>query len=192
MFTRRVATFLLGVWIGCCLLVDLFALQGNQVADRIVSSQSTEIRELVSKAGAANVTPLLHHLAGERVRALLDTWELTQFVLGFLMIVLLVFTDQRKFIALGLTVAMAILTVIQHFFVTPDWTLVGQQADFLPEAASFSVRAHLWTLTQTYGALEIVKLLLGGGLASYFFAMESVKRTRRKEGRRDEDFAAAR
>jgi hypothetical protein len=82
---------------------------------------------------------------------------------------------------------MAILTVLQHFFITPDWILLGQQADFLPEAASFSVRSQLWTLTQTYGALEILKLLIGGALASYFFAMESTKRNHRKTHRRDED-----
>src|SRR5215831_9165394 len=114
MFTRRVATFLLGVWIGCCLLVDFFALQGNQ---------STDIRDLVTKAGIVNVSPLLHHLASERVRGLIDNWEPTQFVLAAVMIVLLVFTDQRKFIAIGAIAIMGILTVIQHFFVTPDWIL---------------------------------------------------------------------
>jgi hypothetical protein len=187
MFTRRVATFLLGVWIGCCLLVDLFALQGNQVADRIVDSQATEVHDLVAKAGATNVTPLMHHFAGERVRGLIDTWEPAQFVIAAVMLILLVFTDQRKWIALGCAGAMAILTVLQHFFITPDWILLGQQADFLPEAASFSVRAQLWTFTQTYGALEILKLLTGGALASYFFVMESTKRGHRKTHRRDED-----
>jgi hypothetical protein len=186
MFTRRVATFLLGVWIGCCLLVDLFALPGNQAADRIVASQSAEIHELVSKAGAPNVTPLLHHLSGERMRALRYNWEPAQIALGMFVIILLVFTDQRKLLAIGLSAVMVILTIIQHFFITPDWIVLGQQADFLPEAASFSVRSQLMTLTQAYGALEIVKLLVGGGLASYFFVMESVRRTRRKESRREE------
>jgi hypothetical protein len=192
MFTRRVATFLLGVWIGCCILVDLFALQGNQTADRIIGSQTNEIRDLVAKAGIANITPLLHHFAGERVRALIDNWEPAQIVIAFVMIVLLVFTDQRKFVALACTAIMMIITVIQHFFITPDWIVLGRQADFLPEAASFSVRTQMMTLTQAYGALEIVKLLIGGGLASYFFVMESAKRSRRKESRRDEDLAPAR
>ncbi len=192
MFTRRVATFLLGVWIGCCLLVDLFALQGTQVADRIIDSQATEVRELVTKAGAANVTPLMRHFAGERVRGLIDNWEPAQLVLAVVMIILLVFTDQRRIIALSITAIMAILTVVQHFFITPDWILLGQQADFLPEAASFSVRSQLWTFTQAYGALEIVKLLLGGALASYFFVMESTKRSRRKAREEDALNATAR
>jgi hypothetical protein len=188
MFSRRVATFLLGVWIGCCLLADVFALQSRFVAEDIVASPDGQAHEVVTKAGPANATLLLQHLAAEQTRGMLDAWGIVQLFVGFVMMVLLIFTDQRKLGALAMVGAMILLTVLQHFFVTPDWIVVGREADFLPEAAAFSVKARLWTLTQTFGALELVKLLIGGALASYFFVMESGKRVRRKEGsRRDED-----
>ncbi|MEI9811357.1 MAG: hypothetical protein WDO18_01205 [Acidobacteriota bacterium] len=183
MFSRRVATFSLGLWIGCCLLVDTFALQGYRIAERVVNNPLPEARELVAKSGASPT--LLRHLAGEQTRSLIDNWEPAQLVIAGVMLILLVFTDQRKIAAIAVSSAMGAAVILQHYFLTPDWILLGRQADFLPEAASFSLRARIWTITQTYGAVEILKLLAGGALASYFFVMEtSMKRGRRQSSSR--------
>lgn len=187
MFSRRVATFLLGIWIGCCLLVDVFALQGRYVAERILENPVADARDVILKAGPGNATLLLRHLSAEQTRGLLDTWEIAQLIVGGAMAVLLVFTDQRKSPAITLLGVMVVIAFFQHFFVMPDWTIVGREADFVPEAAAFPLQSRLWALTQTYGALEIVKLLVGGSLASYFFVMDSSKRIRRKDATREAD-----
>ena len=83
-----------------------------------------------------------------------------------------------------MTAAMALLVLIQHFAVTPELSILGRSVDFQSESASFSVRAQAWTLTQIYGVLETIKLVIGGVLASYFFAMEStVKRGKNRRTR---------
>jgi hypothetical protein len=184
MFSRRFATFLLGVWVGCCVLVDVLALEGHRIATRILDVPIIEAKTALTKSGDAPVGPLLHHLASEQVRATIQTWESAQLVLAFSMIVMLVLTDQRKMLAIAGTAFMGLLALVQHFGVTPELNVLGRSADFMAEAVSFSTRSQIWTLTQVYGALETLKLIVGGVLASYFFAMEStVKRSKTRRTR---------
>lgn len=192
MFSRRFATFLLGIWMGCCALVDVLALEGHRIATRILDIPIIEAKAALTKAGDAPVGPLLHHLASEQVRATIENWETAQMILFAAMLVLLVFTDQRKILAVILATAMGLFTLIQHFAVTPDLSILGRSLDFLPESAAFTVRAQVWTLTQIYTVLETVKLLTGGVLASYFFAVEStVKRAKTRRTRTDDATLAA-
>ncbi len=192
MFSRRLATFLLGVWVGCCVLVDVLALEGHRIATRILDIPILEAKTAITKAGDAPIAPLLHHLASEQVRATMESWEEAQFVLALAILVLLVLTDQRKPLAIGGAALMGLIAVIQHFAVTPDLTVLGRSVDFMAEAASFSTRAQMWTLTQVYGVLEMLKLVVGGVLASYFFAMEStVKRSKLRRTRSSDESLSA-
>ncbi|MEO5925448.1 MAG: hypothetical protein ABIR70_16630 [Bryobacteraceae bacterium] len=184
MFSRRLATFLLGVWIGCCVLVDIVALEGQRTASKVLDNPNPDVKDVLTKSGNAPVGTLLHHTASEQVRGTLRTWGAAQLVIALIMLVLLIFTDQRKILAIAMSAAMGILVLIQHFGVTPDLNMLGRSVDFLPEATSFSARTQIWTLTQIYGALETLKLIIGGILASYFFGMEStVKRSKTRRTR---------
>jgi hypothetical protein len=134
--------------------------------------------------GQAPIGPFLHHLAAEQTRANLANWETAQIVIALAVTILLVFTDQRKFLAVSLCGVMGLLVLLQHFGVTPELSILGRSTDFQAEAASLSIRTQMWTLTQVYGVLETMKLLAGGVLASYFFAMEStVKRSKPRRTR---------
>ncbi len=187
MFTRRVALFLLGIWVGCCLFVDALALQRNRVAGQILDNPTEQARININKAGPEVAGQLLRHLSGEEIRSWLNGWEQAQGVIALGMVVLLVFTEHRKPIAIGMCGAMALLTFMQHFMITPEWTYVGRELDFLGDKASFSIATRNWTLTQLYGASEIVKLLTGGALASYFFAMEAAVKRRKVRAKTEED-----
>ena len=169
---------------GCCGLVDFLALEGHRIVTLVLDSPTADVRDILKKAGDAAVGPLLHHAASEQTRALLSAWEDAQLLIGLIMLVILILTDQRKILAIAMTAAMALLVLIQHFAVTPELSILGRSVDFQSESASFSVRAQAWTLTQIYGVLETIKLVIGGVLASYFFAMEStVKRGKNRRTR---------
>lgn len=185
MFTRRLATFLLGIWIGCCLLIDFQALQKDRAVAKVMDNPSDQARTRIT-AVPEMAGQLLRHMAGEQVRSLRSDWEVVQGVIAVTTVVLMVFTDQRKPAAIALGVVMGALAFIQHFMITPEWNFVGRELDFLDERASFTVASRNWTLTQIYGGTEILKLLLGGMLASYFFAMESTVK-RRKSRHRSQD-----
>jgi len=180
MISRRVATFLLGLWIGCCVLVDLLALQTGHSAERFLNGPG-EASVLVEKAGRDNLATVLRHVALEDTRAMLDTWEWTQLGLAAGIGILMLFSDQRKRLGIAMLLVMTAIAFGQAFLITPQWTDFGRELDFARPGAQPVVANRIAMLTQTYGALEIVKLLVGGVLASYFFAMEStVKRHSRR------------
>jgi hypothetical protein len=187
MFSRRVVTFLLGVWIGCCLLMDAVSLRGQGVSARLIENPPPSSKVVFTQAGEQNVAVLLRHQAAEQVRANLTNWEVAQLLIALLMLVLLGFTDQRKLGAIALAALMTVLAAVQHFGVTPEFTFLGRQADFQAVGAA----AQLWTVTQIYAGLEIMKLLVGGVLASYLFNIESVVKRTRTRTRREEESAIA-
>ncbi len=188
MFSRRLATLVLGIWIGCCVLVDFLALEGHRIITRLLDNPTPDVKDILTKAENLAIGPLMHHAASERARSLLNAWENAQLVLGLAMLAILILTDQRKILAILMSAAMAFLVLIQHFFVTPDLSILGRSIDFLAESASFSVTVANLTLTQIYGALETLKLVIGGVLASYFFAMEStVKRGKTRRMRASDE-----
>jgi hypothetical protein len=184
MFSRRLATFVLGIWMGCCALVDFLALEGHSTIAAVLDNPTADVRDILKKAGDAAVEPLLHHAASEQTRSLLNGWENAQLIIALILLVVLTLTDQRKILAILMAGTMTLFVLVQHFWITPDLSILGRSVDFQAPSASFSVRAQVWTLTQIYGGLETLKLVVGGILTSYFFAMEStVKRSKTRRTR---------
>ncbi|MEO8099064.1 MAG: hypothetical protein ABI811_15280 [Acidobacteriota bacterium] len=191
MFTRRVATFVLGMWIGCALLLDLICLQNARFADLLVTNPADGARALMLKIGAENATSLLHHMAGQQARAFLYNWEIAQFVAAAVLILLLLFSDQKKVAPASMGGVMVLLLAVQHFLFTPQMNALGLQADFLAESAAFSVRTQLITMTQIYGVIEALKLAVGGALASYLFVMQSTVVRKRRHSSRSESLESS-
>lgn len=192
MLPRRIATFLIGAWIGCSILILVIVLQNPSAASLLVSAPVDSARPLVEKLGAMESQTLLRHFANEQSRDYLANWELTQMVLTLVMLVTLVLSGQRWAVPAVLTLIMCGLVLFQHFGITPDLLFYGRQADFVNRDASFSLDAELWTLTRTYGVAEAIKLLCGGTMASYLFVTQSGGRLRkRRRGAEEADLNPA-
>ena len=95
MLPRRIATFLLGAWIGCSILILIIVLQNPSFAGLIVSAPVEAARPLIEKLGALESQTLLRHFANEQSRAYLANWELTQMVVTLVMLVTLMLSGQR-------------------------------------------------------------------------------------------------
>ena len=180
MLSRRIATFLLGAWIGCSILILVIVLQNPSSAGFVVSAPTESARPLIDKLGPADAQTLLRHFANEQSRAYLGNWELTQMVLTLVMLVALIFSGQRWALPVLLTLVMFGLVMFEHFGIAPDLLFYGRQADFVRPEASFSLDSQIWTLTRAYGVMEAIKLLCGGVMASYFFVAQSGTRVRKR------------
>ena len=191
MLPRRIATFLLGGWIGCSVLILIIVLQSPSAAGLLVSAPVDTAKPLIEKLGATESQALLRHFANEQSRAYLANWELTQMVLTVVMLVALVLSGQRWVLPAVLTVIMCALVIFQHAGIRPDLLFYGRQADFVRSDASFSLDSQIWTLTRTYGIVEAVKLLCGGIMASYLFATQSGGRVRKRRRAEEADLHPA-
>jgi hypothetical protein len=167
MHLRRLASFLLGVWIASSVLVPLIALHNVRSADRALHSPPLEVRALVDSAGYEKVRMTLRYHAWEQNRSMFNQWGAIQLVLGPIMAVLLFFAVRVNRLAIAVCVAMTTLTAFAHLVVGPEATYLGRAIDFAPGWSGDRVRSY--ALDALYAGMECLKILLGLGLAGYLF-----------------------
>ncbi len=135
---HRIASFLLGCWILGSLFMIFVATENFKIADAV---QDTHTRQF------ARV------LAGQENQTFFVTWEQTQIALNVALTVLLFFGVGSRWLS-GLAAALLLITVFQHFWVTPEMIALSVQLDTAALANRFA------TLHATYGILEVAKLLI--------------------------------
>lgn len=164
MHTRRLATFLLGVWLGGILLSVTFALKSSTVPDEILASPHPRVRELAKQTGEGNMRALLQHAAAEQQRAQSRVWDLFQLAAGAALVAYLLFGTHESSLPVALAGGMLAVAAAGYLLITPDRIGYGRGLDFL-EAARFSnEQAKALLLERVHLAAEILKLALGGVL----------------------------
>jgi hypothetical protein len=160
---------MLGIWMGCSLLLGFLTLENFRSPNLVLSSPAPAEAIMIEKLGQDNARLLLRHLAMEQSRSYLGLWEDAQMVIGITLFLLLLLSSQTRMFPLLMAMAMLLVVLFQHFAVLPEMTFRGREADFPPGSANIAIQARVWTLGQIYVGLESAKLIVGGILASYLF-----------------------
>lgn len=178
MHSTRIATFLLGAWIGCCILMDVLALQNLRLANGVVSSATPAAVEIIQKTGQEQAGLLLRYFAAEQYRYYFSTWELIQIAYALLLAGVLYLAAEKRPVPLVLCGLMLTLVLFQ-LAIHPELTYRGREADFPPGSQALGIQARVWALTEVWIGAESAKLLIGGLLASFMFTYKSRRRARR-------------
>jgi hypothetical protein len=184
MHSTRIATFLLGAWIGGCLFADLLAIENVRLASSVMSSAIPPAVQIIQKAGRQEVASLLRYFAAEQYRSYFSAWELIQIPGALLAAGLLYFAAEKRAmpqILCGLMLALVLFQLAIH----PELAYRGREADFPPGSQLLGAEARLWVLLEVWAAAEAAKLAAGVVLASYLFTYKSRKRVRRAVERLD-------
>jgi hypothetical protein len=166
----RIAAFLLGAWLLGTLFMIFVATQNFATVDRVMKSPPPEAYKMILALGNDSARQLLRYTAGEENRFFFENWELAQLVLGVVLTGLLIFGVESRMLA-GFSGAMLILTLFEHFKITPEMAWLGRSFDFLPWTAESLSRDQFWKLHGAYSAIEIVKMLLAIVIAGFLFQM---------------------
>src|SRR5271170_8118261 len=158
MHRYRIAAFLTGCLILGSLFMIFVATQNFGTVDRVLAAPPQEAAQMFQTLGPENARLLLRYLAGEENRLFFTNWELAQIALGALLTAILLLAIQSRLLA-GLVGAMLIVTLFQHFRVTPEMIALGRLVDFGAGAGS-AAYSQFWRLHGLYGVLEVVKLAL--------------------------------
>ena len=178
MHSTRIATFLLGAWMACCVFMDGVAIQNLRLTSRFLSAPIAPAEAIVNSAGAEQAALLLRHFAAEQNRYFYSNWELIQIPIA-LVLALVVFIAAEKRIFGPLIVGMMLVLVLfQAFAITPEMGFRGRFVDFPPGSQSIGAQARVWALTQVFIGVEAAKLLLGGVATGYLFTYKSRRRSR--------------
>jgi hypothetical protein len=161
MHSRRLATFLLGAWIGASLLMDFAAVQNFRAVDRFLGAPDPIAAEqMKAMGGKADARAFLRHEVGDLNRFLFEQWERVQLVLGLCLLAAIVFGHgDAPRVALFITVAMLVVVLLDRFWLTPEIARLGPLLDY-PETPGADP-GFFWRLHGIYSGLELLKLALG-------------------------------
>jgi hypothetical protein len=178
MYSRRIATFLLGAWIGASVLMAFVEIQNIHSPDLVLANPIAPAARIIEMLGTEQTQLLLRHLAAEQTRDYSYLWEEFQFVLALALGACLFLGTKKRVLPLLLCGVMLALVVFQHIAATPELSYRGRETDFPPGNTALAPMARVWALQQMYAGVEIVKLIAGGVLASYLFAYRTPQRRR--------------
>jgi hypothetical protein len=120
MHSRRLACFLLGVWLGTTAVAAWMTAEDAHAIDRLLRHPSSAAAPTFTALGISATRPLLESLAAEQSRLLLQDLGTFQLVLGAILLLFLVFGSRERAFSLLLVVAMIAVTAGQRVLLTPD------------------------------------------------------------------------
>lgn len=161
---RRLAALVLGAWLGAGVFADFAVVQNFATADRFLAAPGNILAATeLAKIGRERERVMLRRNAGEENNFIFLNWERAELAIGAVLLGLLAFGGRPDKFTLGLTLAMLSIVAGQHFFLTPQVTDLGRRIADLPP--NDPLNATFWLYHGVYSGVEILKLLLGGGLA---------------------------
>jgi hypothetical protein len=180
MHTRRMAAFLLGVWLGGSVLMILTQAANLRFTSSLLLTPSNQAADFMKKTGPQqNVELLMRYQAAEQNRRYSSIWEDTQFGLALILGGCLFLGTQRRIFPQVFCGLMLLMVIFEHVGVTPELAFRGREADFPPGNATYGVQVRVWALDQVYAWVEGAKLVLGVLLSGYLFIFRA-RRTRKQ------------
>ena len=175
MHFRRFACFLLGLWLGGGLFMDMVVTQNFRSVDRLLAKPAPLAAEQIAKLGPDAARVFLRHQVSEQNRWYFENWEVMQIVLGALFFFFMLFATREKKLALSLVLLMIGAVLVQRFMLTPGMISLGRLIDFVPPEAPSGERTQFWVLHSWYGAVELGKSALGLVLAARLISHHSAR-----------------
>src|SRR5579862_9763001 len=150
MHTRRVASFLLGIWIGCSLFMGFIAIENLRSPNIVLNGPIEPAAKIIKSLGADDARLLLRHLAAEQSRLYFSLWEDAEIPLALLVGGCLFLGTQKRVLPAVLCALMLALVLFEHFAITPELAYRGRAVDFPPGSLAVGAQARVWALSQVY------------------------------------------
>jgi hypothetical protein len=179
MHTRRVATFALGAWLGCSLLMILLQIANLRFTASLLATPSVQAAAFLKKSGSQDFALMMHYQAAEQNRRYGEVWEDTQFGLGIVLAGALFLGTQRRIFPMVVCGLMLLMVLFEHIGISPELAFSGRATDFPPGNAAVDPLVRLYALDQVYAWVEGAKIVLGVLLAGYLFIFRA-GRTRKQ------------
>lgn len=177
MHTRRISTFILGAWIAGCIFMAFVSLQNLRAPSLVMTVPLPPVAAMTKQLGWEQMSALLRHASAEQTRHDSRLWIQAQLFVGVVLGVCLMLATQKRVAPLALCGVMLILVLFQ-LRLNPELTYQGRETDFPPGSTAVGAVTRYLALQQVHFAVEIVKLLVGGVLASYLFVFRTNRRGR--------------
>ncbi len=176
MHHRRIATFLIGLWVAGSLLLAYVAVQNVLGVDEIIRNATPAARKILSKLGPDG-RALLRYYGIEQSRGLIALWELFEIAIGLTLAAVLYLGTHVNRLMVWTCCMMVVIVLFLHFGILPEMDYLGRQLDFDPTGGT----RRLWGLYGLYAGLSALKLALAAVLTGYLFLFKTRVRAKQPE-----------
>ncbi|MFN7925798.1 MAG: hypothetical protein U0Q16_37200 [Bryobacteraceae bacterium] len=190
MHPRRFATLLLGGWLAGAIFCGWVASNNLTGVDRMMREASLQARKEFNEIGLERTRRVFRFQAAELNRHYFNNWELVQMLLGVGLGITLLFATNGNKLVMALCTAMFLIVVVQHFTITPQMIDLGRGLDFDGGNTQSAERQSFRGMHELYSYLEVVKVLIGVGLAVRLLFFKPPSSGRRRRSRRSESSGA--
>jgi hypothetical protein len=166
MHTRRLASFILGMWLLGSLFFTFVTMQSVATVDRIMENPPGPVAKDIEDLGSDITRLLLAYEASELNRFLTNTWEVMQMGLGAAFLSSVLFTSHRSKYLIVVSIVMLLIVAVQTAYISPSMASLGRSFDFMPKAAQAQERENYRNYEVMYSTASTIKLLLGLTLAA--------------------------
>lgn len=161
---QRWALVAMGAWLAGTVCMSVVATENFYTIDRLLAgSPNGAFRAAVQQIGQPQGRDLLRYLSSELNRLYFQSWNVTQLVLGALVLWLLSDWGQTRSprSAKWGVIAMLASVVLMLAWLTPAIVSLGRELDFVPRDPAPPGMQRFWILHAAYTSLEMLKLLAG-------------------------------
>jgi hypothetical protein len=184
---RRFACFVLGLWLGGGLFMDMVVTQNFLSVDRLLAKPAPPAAQQLDKLGPGDARVLLRHQVSEQNRWYFETWGMLEIPIGVVLLLILLFGSTEKNFSLLLALLMLLIAVVQRFALTPQMVILGRVIDWIPVDQPSSERSRFWMLHNAFVGLELLNWALG-----LFLTGKLLFRSRKRSGEPDAELSERR
>jgi len=159
MHARRLACFLLGLWLAGGLFMAWVATESFHEVDRLLSHTDPTATLHYQPLGD-EARPLMRFQASEFNRHLFSVWESCQLGFGLAFFAAMLFWSHENKLVLGGILVLLVLTALQKFLFSPEILALGRTLDFTGPNLNQPERNQFWIAHTAYTAVEVTKWLI--------------------------------
>jgi hypothetical protein len=166
MHARRLACFILGMWLAAGITVAWLERADFQTIQDVLSQPDPAVAERVKALGAHEAYLLMGHVASEQRQRTIRSWEDVQLVLGLGFFFFLLFGTREGKLPLAMALLLVGMVLLERFLLTPEALSLARIASFATGRAASAEAIRRMVLSSTHEGFEIVKWLVEAALAA--------------------------
>lgn len=179
MHTRRLISFLLGLWFALVLTIGAVTMKSVQIAQQISKTPPGPPSRALVLVGEPMTERIFVFIADEINRTLLETSGLVELAIVFTVACLLFFQNYNR-TATILAGVLLLAAFASQFLLTPQLVAQARVLDFRPDEMMLSDRARHANLIRLSGILTVFRLLCGAWITGILLYRGPNSRMRRR------------
>ena len=166
MHARRLACFILGMWLAAGLAVAWLERGDFQTIGDVLAQPDDAVAERVKTLGAHETYLLMGRIAWEQRQRTTENWESIQMLVGMGFFFFMLFGTHQGKLPLGMGLLLVGIVALERFLLTPEVLSLGRAAGLAPSPALSGEDMRRTVLSSTHLGFEIAKWIVQAALGA--------------------------